>query len=285
MIAGGGAFALCTGEAGAAQATPKRTVRSLYFQTSDGVRLHVLESHPAPKASEAPVLAFVPGWSMPSSIWHAQLEALGGRYPTAVLDPRGQGRSDVPADGYTVERRAQDIAEFVNRYPRVVLIGWSLGVLEALHYVHTHGDAKVVALVLVDSSIGEQPPPPEGNFRERLRANRETTLSNFVHAIFRSKRPAAETKQLVEGALRMPLQASIDLLSYPLPREHWRDIAWAFRKPLLYVVTPQFAAQAANLQRNRPGTRIEVFTQAGHALFVDEPQRFNKLLEDFVRSL
>jgi pimeloyl-ACP methyl ester carboxylesterase len=28
-----------------------------------------------------------------------------------------------------------------------------------------------------------------------------------------------------------------------------------------------------------------VFEDAGHALFVDEPERFNALLEDFVRRL
>jgi len=259
-------------------------LQSRYFDSSDGVRLHVIESVPG-AAAGTPVLAFVPGWSMPASIWDAQLRALGASHRTAALDPRGQGLSALPAEGYTIERRARDIAEFVDRYPRVVLIGWSLGVLEALHYVHAHGDAKVEALVLVDSSVGEQPPPPEGDFRERLRADRVQTLSSFVHAIFRSKRPPDELSKLVEGALRLPLQASIDLLSYPKPREHWRDIAWSFRKPLLYVVTPQFAAQAANLQRNRPGTRVEVFSRAGHALFVDEPQRFNRLLEAFVRGL
>ena len=265
-----------------AEAAAKVSLQSSYFKSSDGVRLHVIESD---SGAAAPVLAFVPGWSMPASIWDAQLRVLAASYRTAALDPRGQGESEVPADGYTVERRARDIAEFVDRYPRVVLIGWSLGVLEALHYVHAHGDAKVAALVLVDSSVGEQPPPPEGDFRAQLRVDRSQTLNNFVHAIFRSKRPPDELKKLVAGALRLPLEASIDLLSYPKPREYWRDIAWAFRKPLLYVVTPQFAAQAGNLQRNRPGTQIAVFTQAGHALFVDEPQRFNALLADFVRGL
>jgi len=264
---------------------PKVSLHSTSFKTSDGVRLRVIETRASNPVASAPVLAFVPGWSMPAAIWEPQLRALGARYRSAALDPRGQGESEVPASGYTVERRAEDIAEFVNRYPRVVLIGWSLGVLEALHYVHVHGGGKVEALVLVDSSVGEQPPPPEGNFKERLGANREQTLNRFIHAIFRSKRPPAELSGLVTAALRMPLAASIDLLSYPQPREHWRDIAWAFRKPLLYVVTPQFAAQAANLRRNRPGTRIEVFNEAGHALFVDEPARFNGLLEEFIRGL
>ena len=255
------------------------------FLASDGVRLHVLEAGPPDASSGAPVLAFVPGWSMPASIWNVQLRALGRRYRVAALDPRGQGRSEVPAHGYTLERRTRDIAEFVARYPRVVLIGWSLGALECLEYVHEHGDDKVAALVLVDSSVGEQPRPPEGNFTETLRTDRDEAVAAFVRAIFRSPRAPEEVRSLVEGALRLPLQASIDLLSYPRPREHWRNIAWAFRKPLLYVVTPQFAAQAKNLARNRPGTRIELFEHAGHALFVDEPERFDALLEDFVSSL
>ncbi len=103
---------------------------SRWFSTSDKVRLHVLEA--GPPAGVAPVLAFVPGWSMPASIFLPQLAALGERHAVAALDPRGQGLSDVPASGYATGRRAQDVAEFVARYRRVVLVGWSLGALEAL---------------------------------------------------------------------------------------------------------------------------------------------------------
>jgi microsomal epoxide hydrolase len=53
----------------------------------------------------------------------------------------------------------------------------------------------------------------------------------------------------------------------------------------LYVVTPQYAEQAANLQKNRPGTEVEIFRNAGHALFVDEPERFNELIIKFAGSL
>jgi len=264
---------------------PVRAVASNYFLTSDGVRLHVAESAPALVSARLPVLAFVTGWSMPASIWNDQLSALAQRYRTAALDPRGQGLSDIPVEGYTLERRARDIAEFVARYPKVVLIGWSLGALEVLQYVHQFGDASVDALILVDSSVGEIPAPPPGNFTESLQQDRAKALDSFVRAIFRTPRPPGQLKALLDGALRMPLQASIDLLSYPVPREYWRDIAWAFKKPLLYVVTPQFAEQAANLQRHRAGTRIEIFTEAGHTLFVDEPQRFNALIENFVGSI
>jgi microsomal epoxide hydrolase len=58
----------------------------------------------------------------------------------------------------------------------------------------------------------------------------------------------------------------------------------AFAKPLLYAVTPQFAGQAVSLKAHRPQTQIEIFEQAGHALFVDEPGRFAALLAGFLRT-
>jgi non-heme chloroperoxidase len=106
-----------------------------------------------------------------------------------------------------------------------------------------------------------------------------------VRAMFRTPRPEAELAALADGAARLPLDASLALLAYPYPREHWCAAAHAVKVPLLYVVTPQFAEQAKNLKRNRPATEIAVFEGAGHALFVDEPARFNVLLTDFVARL
>jgi microsomal epoxide hydrolase len=260
-------------------AVPAAALDSRFFTTSDGVRLHVLEGGPP----QAPVLAFVPGWSMPADIWRLQLEALGGRYRVAALDPRGQGRSAIPDSGYTLERRAADVREFLAPYPRAVLVGWSLGALESLEYLRANGEAGIAGLVIVDSSVGEPPAPPAGVFKESLRGNRRRALNEFVNAIFKTSRAEAEVSRLVEGALRMRLEDSVALLSYPAPRAHWRAAAHGVKAPLLYVVTPQFAGQAANLERNRPGTETVVFERAGHALFVDEPERFNALLEDFAR--
>ena len=42
---------------------------------------------------------------------------------------------------------------------------------------------------------------------------------------------------------------------------------------------------AENLLRHRPGTRIEIFEAAGHALFVDDADRFNRVLLAFVDEL
>ena len=66
------------------------------------------------------------------------------------------------------------------------------------------------------------------------------------------------------------------------PRSRWREALYSSAKPVLYVVTPRWAEQAANVQKNHPNAMVEVFADAGHALFVDEPERFNALVERFL---
>ncbi len=262
------------------------------FVTSDGVRLHFLESGPVHSASakmrRTPVIAFIPGWGMPAKLWQRQLAGLGARFPVAALDPRGQGLSESPAHGFSIGRRAEDVGEFIARYRNVVLVGWSLGALEALHYIGRFGAGNVTALVIVDSSIGEGPeqaaPAPGTGFIDELRRDRAGVVEAFVRAIFRRPLPEEEIAALRDGVLRMPLEASLSLFPSDVPRAFWRRAVHAYPRPLLYVVTPQFADQAATLGKNRPGTRVAIFRDAGHALFVDEPQRFNRLLADFVAA-
>ncbi len=282
------ACALAGGQAIAAS-TVAPEIKSTSFVTSDGVRLHVLEACPqgaaTTPAARSPVIAFVPGWSMPAAIWREQLISLGATHCVAALDPRGQGESDVAPDGYTIERRAEDLREFVARYPRVVLVAWSLGALEALEYVNRYGYAALEALVLVDSTVGEDTAPPSGSgFLDALKADRRATMEDFVSGIFSTERPEAELAALTDSALRMPLEASLSLFPRTLSREHWRSIARGFPKPLLYVVSAQFAEQAQTLQQHRPATQVAIFEDAGHALFVDEAERFNALLEQFVNE-
>ncbi|MGZ8436575.1 MAG: alpha/beta fold hydrolase [Candidatus Binatia bacterium] len=254
------------------------------LQTSDGVALSIIESGREPGASDKLKIALVTGWSMPANIWQNQLAEFGRSYHTLAIDPRGQGESQVPVDGFTAQRRASDLKEFLDPLKNVLLVGWSLGAIESLQYIHMFGADRLAGLVLVDSSVGEQP-APDGTILQALRDDRDKSLDGFVRAIFKSARSDAEVAALVDGAKRMSLQQSIALLSYPFPRTHWKEVVHVFKQPLLYVVTPQFEAQAQNLRKNRPGTEVEVFLDAGHALFVDEPERFNALVLKFAASL
>ena len=253
---------------------------------SDGVVLSTIESAVGGVSGAPLTIALVPGWCMPAWLWQAQIQALSVHYPVVALDPRGQGESEVPDHGYDIARRATDIHEFLQPYQNVLLVGWSLGALEILEYVNRFGEERLAGMVLVDSSVGELPvPPPGGEFLDTLRKDRDQVLDAFVHEMYAKPRAETEVSALLTDVKRMSLDNSIALLSSGIPREHWKACAHAFNKPLCYVVTPQFEAQARNLEKNRPGTQIEIFREAGHALFVDEAQRFNALILDFAARI
>jgi microsomal epoxide hydrolase len=263
---------------------------SHWFNTSDGARLHYLEAGASSSAAHAPTIVFVPGWTMPAWIWKAQIEHLAPRARVLALDPRGQGRSAIPHEGYDYARRAADIAELLAaarcREP-VVLVGWSLGVLESLQYLHDTRQAgaatPVRGLVLVDNSVGVgDPPTSDPTFFSRLRNKRRETVSGFVASMFKRAPEPHWREALVEAAMRTPLQASIDLLRQARPREFWRNSLYATTQPVLYAYTPRFEQQGEIVKARRPSIETRLFAEAGHALFVDEAVAFNDALDQFV---
>lgn len=250
---------------------------------SDGTRLHVIEAGPV---SAGPSILFVPGWTMPAWIFAPQLQAFSRRYHVVAFDPRGQGASDVPASGYEPGRRGRDIAEVVATLPpgRIVVVAWSLGVLDTLAYVHAYGDTRLAGLVLVDNSVGEEPAPtPARPAKPTAPLPHAEKMSRFVRGMFNRPQPPDYLDRLTQATLRTPEAAGRQLLAYPVPRSYWKEAVYATDRPVLYAVRPRWAGQAANLAQYRANTETEIFRDAGHALFVDEPARFNALVDSFIR--
>jgi microsomal epoxide hydrolase len=254
--------------------------QSKFFRSSDGVRLHYAQN------GIGRVLVFVPGWCMPARIFAPQIAYFQQRFTVIAFDPRGQGQSAIPAQGYEPERRGRDIADLLTQLPpdRVVLIGWSLGVLDALSWLAMQGDARLAGLVLIDNSVGEADPPPPraSNFFANLRKERDKTVRGFVNAMYRTPQDAAYLDGIAREAQRMPVEASIKLLSYPRPREFWRQSLYATRRPVFYAVTPRLRAQAEAVAARHAAPMTSIYEDAGHALFVDRADRFNDELLQFI---
>ncbi len=259
-----------------------------WFTTSDGVRLHYIESGPA----DGRTVVLIPGWTLPAWIFQTQIDALDDRFHVLALDPRGQGDSEVAPFGYTAERRGRDIGELIDHAAasgRVVLVGWSLGALEVLSLLADRGDDAVAGLVLIDNSIGEGPPPaPRAAHRSAAPdisptpEQRRAMRSAFVSGLF-ARDPGQDYRdRLTASALRMSPADEARLRLYDVPRGTWRQTLHGTDRPVLYVVRPRLRDQAEALTAARPNARAEVFETAGHALFVDEPDRFNALLLDFL---
>ena len=251
-----------------------------FFKSSDGVRLHYLEAGPI----TGNIIVLIPGWTMPAWIFERQIADLSAQFHVIALDPRSQGGSDIAASGHDHVRRGQDIAELLARLgpDRVLLVGWSLGVLDSLAYVHASGDSRIAGLVLVDNSIGEDPPPPAPKPRKPgPKPTWKQDMASFVHGMFARPQPQAWLDRLIEACLKTPETAAKALLAYPVPRSFWKDAVYSTSKPVLYVVRPKFAGQAGNLAAHHPSAEAVVLRDAGHAMFVDDAPGFNRRLRDF----
>lgn len=274
------------GLAGAAWRPAPAQAAERFFTTSDGVRLHVIDQGPA-AARRPHTLVLVPGWTMPAWIFQNQIAAFSPTYRVLALDPRGQGTSEVAPGGYDQARRGRDIAELIAGLgpERVVLLGWSLGVLDSLAYLHEFGDSRLAGLVLVDNSIGEEPAPTPAppSRRQPPPRDRAEAMRRFVTGMFARPQPRAYLDRLTRASLVTPEWAARALLEYPVPRSYWREAVYSTTRPVLYVVRPRWAGQAANLAARHPAAETVVMQGVGHAMFVDDPGRFNATLASFLR--
>ena len=78
---------------------------SAFLTSSDNVRLHY-----ETRGAGAPMV-FVPGWSMPVSVYEPQLAHFSKTHRVIAFDPRSQGASAIASTGHEPERRARDLHE------------------------------------------------------------------------------------------------------------------------------------------------------------------------------
>ena len=228
---------------------------------------------------------------MPAEIWAPQMAHFAPRFRVVAMDPRSQGLSDKPAEGHYSERRAQDIKEVVDqlKLAPVALVGWSMAVSELLTYVEQYGASTVRALVLVDGTIGGDRNPKESAqawaWTKAMQVNRRDFTDKFVRGMYRKPQPEAYLQKVIAASLQTPTNSAFALIANWLARGDWRAVLPKLDRPVLYAAAPEMKAQAAMVKARLPSARIELFEDCGHALFVDDAARFNRVVEEFLRGL
>jgi microsomal epoxide hydrolase len=261
------------------------TINDHYFYNRDGLRLHYLEA-----GQGTFTVVFIPGWLMPASVFRLQLETLGSQFRVLAFDPRSQGQSEIYYGSHTVMARMNDMEDFLRaaQVHDYVLAGWSLGVLESLDFIEHYPQKGLRGLVLIDNSIGAGKPPAarSSTFFADLASleRRKQFLTTFTENIFKKHAPEVITQAAVSSVLQVPVQASIQLISQPYPRSYWRDIVFKQSVPVLYIIRPHLREQGDDLlKNNKESAQVEIFSASGHAMFVDDPQRFNSLVASFIQ--
>jgi microsomal epoxide hydrolase len=251
-----------------------------YFRTSDGVRLHYLE------AGKGDPIVFVPGWTVPAWSWGPQIGHFGKTNHVIALDPRSQGDSDQPTEGHYPDRRARDIKELIEakHLGRVIVVDHSGAVTEQLAYVEQFGTGSLAGLVFVDQEFGPYEADPA--MIRTIRAcgtGRRAFLDQLAGWFFKKPTPTGYQKEFFDACMKTPTNTAVALIATRFGLDYRPTVA-KLDIPVLFVCQPQFCETGEWLKRALPGARVEIFEDAGHYLFLDDPDRFNAVVDEFARE-
>jgi len=256
-----------------------------FFKTSDGVQIHYLE------AGTGRAIVFIPGWTMPAWIWQKQIDEFSKNYHVIAVDPRSQGESDRPPYGNLPETRARDYKELVDQLAlkRPVLIGWSMACGELAKYAEQFGSDNIAGFVLVDGYLTDKPSDlfvPISGWMNQLQQDRQKQADGFVRSMFKKPQPEDYLKRVVDASVQVPADTAVVLIYNMIAVKDFSTGLARMNRPVLFAYQPE-SQPSADYLKSKLGDklRLERFDGDGHALFVDDPQKFNRALEDFLQTL
>lgn len=269
--------------------------RDVFVDVAPSVLIHV---RVAGEESAKHPLVLIPGWRLTAGIWNQQVATFSKDRRVIVVDPRSQGDSTKTSDGDTPGQRARDLDAVLRELKAgtIVLVGWSQGVQDVAAYVEQFGTRSLAGIVLVDSTVshGAAAISQSPGFAARqlglfaLYAEDPGSYTRgMVRAIIKHPLPQPQFDQLVADALKTPTAIGEAMLVADLFGVDRSAALAKFDRPTLVIASassPELDAEKAMASSLRQG-RIEVMQDAGHAVFVDQPERFDSLLAAFLAQI
>ena len=261
-------------------------------------------------AGSGPLLVLIHGIAGSSATWEGVLPGLAERCTVVAPDLLGHGESAKPRTDYSLGAYASAIRDLLGAlgYERGTILGHSLGGGVAMQFAYQFPE-RCERLVLVSSGgLGHElhlllraaalpgadwvlPVLCSGGLRSavegvarflgrvagvRVGPDLEEIWRNFVslsdpdarQAFIHTVRTVIDIKgQRASGTDRLYLAAELPTM-----------IIWGEHDPLIPV------AHAYAAHRSIRGSHLEIFPDAGHFPYRDDPQRFLKVLVDFMQS-
>ena len=263
-----------------------------------GVNLHVREWGRA----DAAAILFVHGWSQHHLAFRRQLEsALGDEFRLVAFDLRGHGMSDKPTNvaAYAgTEMWAEDVAAVIDQrgLERPLLVAWSYGGYVVSDYLERYGDANVAGVNYVGWSVVVGEPKPhfvgrgfhdfhQGSVSEDM-PEEMAAMRGFVHACLGRKIPDEDLETMIAFNCMTPR-----FTRFALTQKPYRDYAPVLAKLTVPVLISHGTAETVALPiaaeyaaKSCPTATLSWYERAGHAPFIEDPERFNRELATFARQ-
>lgn len=267
---------------------PSSTQWSEGFVDHNEVKIHYIEKR---NRSNGPSLLFVPGLSMPGWIFEKQLQHFSKNYTVIAMDPRSQGKSSQTSEGQYALARAGDMKAVIDKLKMnpVVLVGWSISVPEIVAYIDNYGSQGISGIVMIDGLVGldmkSELFKATMDWMYQFQTDRPKNTRDFVHWMFKQPQPPEYIEKLIKASLITPTTTFVTL-GYNTYTKDYRCALSKIDKPTLVVGCDGPCVDLLReMTQSIPEAQFEVIEDAGHALFADQPDQFNQLLEKFLARL
>lgn len=244
-----------------------------------------------------PTLVFVVAWIGSAELWIPQVDYFSQNFKMVTVDMRGAGESDKPADNYTIDLFVDDLNSIIEELPEknIVLIGESMGAQIAIKYATAYPE-KVSKLVLISATpkIVASDDFPHGfplEVSQRLVTFFQESYSRGMKTFIKFVFPEAGTEYLKKLAFEVcqktTKEIAINCLSNFL-KEDLRPLLGKINIPTLIIHGENdrlmLLEAAKYLHENIPGSIMYIFKDKGHAPSITAADKFNKILEEFVKT-
>jgi pimeloyl-ACP methyl ester carboxylesterase len=266
--------------------------------TDDGVTLHAEET-----GTGEPLL-FIHEFAGDHRSWEPQVRFFSAAYRCVTYAARGYLPSDVPTDpaAYSQKRAVADAIAVLDGLGigQANVVGLSMGGFTALHLVLAHPD-RITSAVVAGAGYGAQ---PEG--AEAFRAESMITAAAFAaegaakvaerYAIgparvqFQDKNPRGWAEFAAALAAHSSLGSALTMrgvqAACPSLCEFTGELAQV-QIPVLVLVGDEDEGclePALMLKRTIPTSGLVVLPRTGHTANLEEPDVFNRILDDFLAA-
>jgi pimeloyl-ACP methyl ester carboxylesterase len=243
--------------------------------TVEGATLHY------EAAGEGRPLVLLHGIGSSSRSWRRQLSELSRDFRVIAWDAPGYGESSDPSGPPSMRFYSACLRGLLEalRLPRIALLGHSTGGVIAQEFYRSHAEF-VDALILADTrSHGAK-----DGLEERLKMIRTMTPGQIAAARapkLLSRSASGDLIREVESIMSQIRPSGYEFAAIALAESDTRDVLHRLRVPTLLVwgdqdeVTPVW-------EEVPPGARLEIIPNAGHLCYVEQPQKFNEIVREFL---
>jgi pimeloyl-ACP methyl ester carboxylesterase len=241
--------------------------RHLPYVRRDAAEIY-FEAH-----GDGPAILLTHGFAESADMWRGQIEPLACDHTVIVWDMRGHGRTRCPdASRYSREETVADMCTVLDAagFERAVIGGLSLGGYMSLAFQRAHPD-RTSALMIVDSGPGYRQDESRNAWNARAIGTAERHEA-------KAREGDAEALGLAHAARGMLTQVDSAVI----------DSLASVRAPALIIVGENdlpYRSNADYMERKIPSSVKRAIERAGHLCDIDEPDKFNAIALEFLKSL